>query len=76
MSDHPLGGDDQERIRRLSELLDDLVIERPILPACPRCAATSVAPMSSARATIEWLLCETCSHVWARGRTPPTRRVG
>jgi len=76
MSDHPLHLDDRDRIKHLTELLDDLVLGRPILPACPRCAATSVAPTSPAGATIEWLLCETCSHVWARGQTPPTRRAG
>lgn len=76
MSDDPLNRDDQERIKHLSELLDDLVRSRPILPACPRCAATSVAPTGPAGARTEWLLCETCSHVWARSRTPPTRRVG
>ena len=76
MSDDPLNRDDQERIKHLSELLDDLVRSRPILPACPRCAATSVAPPGPARARTEGLLCETCSHVWARSRTPPTRRVG
>jgi len=76
LSDDPSNGDDQRRVRHLTRLLDDLVLGRPTSPSCPRCAGTGVSPTGHVGSTIAWFHCQTCNHVWARRREPPTGSDG
>jgi hypothetical protein len=75
-SDDSSDGDDQRRVKYLTQLLDDLVLGKPISPSCPRCAATSVTPTGHGGPTVEWFHCQLCNHVWARRRQPPRNHDG